>query len=114
MTNLPPTLIALSLALTCTAFAGKGAGKSETTHLDKREAHQTSRIQKGVQSGALTPQEASSLTAAESKLQADEAAAKADGKVTKQERAALHSEAKAVSGSIKELKHDQPKTKKKK
>jgi hypothetical protein len=108
---LPLTI--LSLVMTASAFAGKGAGKADTSHLDKREAHQEKRIQHGIQSGALTSQEASALVSAENKLKADEAAAKADGKVTKQERAVLKAEANSVSSGIHQLKHNQVKPKKK-
>jgi hypothetical protein len=103
----------LFLVMTASAFAGKGAGKADTSHLDKREANQEKRIQQGVKSGALTSQEASALVSAENKLKADEAAAKADGKVTKQERAVLKTEANSVSSSIHQLKHNQVKPKKK-
>jgi hypothetical protein len=106
---------AFSIFLPAVAYAGKAekgakGGKVETPRLDEREERQEKRIAKGVQSGALTGQEAAQLQARETKLNADEAAAKADGKVTKQEKQVLLQESKETGAAIKSLKHNGEKT----
>jgi hypothetical protein len=77
-----------------------------TPGLDKREANQQKRIDQGVASGALTAQETNRMDKREAKLNADEAAAKADGKVTHKERMHLKNEAKRDSAAIYRQKHD--------
>lgn len=102
--RIPVLLVSVLIAgdFSMSAFAGN----NQTPGLDKREANQAQRIEKGVKSGRLTAREAGQLQAMESKLAADEAAAKADGKVTKQERKALREEANADSKAIHALKHN--------
>ena len=77
-----------------------------TPHLDKREANQQARIDQGVASGQLKAKETNRLDKREAKLNADEAAAKADGKVTRAERRKLHREANRDSKAIHKQKHD--------
>jgi uncharacterized membrane protein YebE (DUF533 family) len=96
-------LVALVLAA---AFAGAALGQDQTPVLDKREARQQKRISQGVASGQLNARETSRLEARETKLNADEAAAKADGKVTRKERAKLQREANRDSRHIDKQKHD--------
>ena len=76
------TLVA-ALALT---MAGLAMAQPATPNLDKREANQQQRIDQGVASGQLTAKETNRLQKREAKLAADEAAAKADGTVTRAER----------------------------
>jgi len=95
-------LMALFLA---TAFSGAAFAQS-TPRVDKREANQEKRIENGKESGQLTNREAARLEAHEDKLKADEAAAKADGKVTKKERVKLNREANRNSKRIAKQKHD--------
>ncbi|WP_028104684.1 hypothetical protein [Pseudoduganella violaceinigra] len=77
-----------------------------TPNLDKREDRQQGRIAQGIESGQLTAKEASHLEAREAKLANDEAAAKADGKVTRKERRKLQREANRDSAAIHRQKHD--------
>ena len=77
-----------------------------TPGLDKREVSQQKRIDQGVASGQLNAKETNRLDQREAKLAADEAAAKADGKVTKAERRKLHREANRDSKAIRKQKHD--------
>lgn len=88
------------VALATPAFA------QETPALDKHEANQEERIQKGEENGSLTPKEAGHLEARETKLKDNEAAAKADGKVTHKERRHLRREARHDSKAIHHQKHD--------
>lgn len=101
MKKLTTTLaFGILLALTGPAFA------QETPRVDKREANQERRIEKGKETGQLNDEEAARLEAREDKLKADEAAAKADGKVTPKERKKLRTEARRDSKRIAKQKHD--------
>jgi hypothetical protein len=88
------------------ALAGLAMAQPATPNLDKREANQQQRIDQGVASGQLNAKETSRLESREAKLAADEAAAKADGKVTRAERVKLQREAHRNSRAIHRQKHD--------
>lgn len=92
-------LAALSLA--AAAFA-----EPATPNIDKRQIHQEKRIQQGVRSGQLTPEEAARLEKQQKKIQNAEDAAKADGKVTAQERKKLHKMQDNASENINRKKHN--------
>jgi len=92
-----------ALALT---MAGLAMAQTATPNLDKREANQQQRIDQGVASGQLNAKEANRLQNREAKLAADEAAAKADGTVTRAERRKLQREANRDSRAIRKQKHD--------
>jgi Skp family chaperone for outer membrane proteins len=91
------------LALT---MAGLSMAQTATPNLDKREANQQQRIDQGVASGQLNARETNRLQKREAKLAADEAAAKADGTVTRAERRKLQREANRDSKAIRKQKHD--------
>lgn len=101
-------LAASSAAFAQTTPAPAPAAKDPTATpgLDKRQAEQQKRIDQGVASGQLNDKEAARLRAREAKLEADKQAAKADGKVTKEERKKLHREADRDSKAIHREKHD--------
>lgn len=82
------------------------AQNTNTPKIDKREANQQARIADGINSGALTAKEAANLEKREAKIVADEQAAKADGKVTRAERAKLHREENRASRKIHNKKHN--------
>lgn len=77
-----------------------------TPRIDQRQANQQKRIDQGVASGQLTPKETARVEKREGKIEADKAAAKSDGKVTKRERRELRREEDRASHSIKHQKHD--------
>ena len=77
-----------------------------TPRIDQRQANQQKRIDQGVGSGALTSKETARLEKREGKIDADKAAAKSDGKVTKRERRELRREEDRASTAIKRQKHD--------
>ena len=107
--KLKTTLIALSLtALTLPAFADTPAPKNPnaTPGIDKRIDNQEKRIEQGEKSGALTTREAGRMEKRNDKAEADLAAAKADGKVTKDERKDMHQELNRDSHAIHHQKHD--------
>lgn len=69
----------------------------ETPGVDKRMEIQQKRIDAGVASGRLSTDQAATAQGLKNKLSSDAAVAKADGKVTKEERSLLHSDAKSVN-----------------
>jgi hypothetical protein len=79
---------------------------TNTPGIDQHEANQEKRIEQGEKSGALTQKEATHLDQREAKLQSDEAAAKADGKITKKERHKLRREEKQDGQAIARKKHN--------
>lgn len=99
------TIAAALLTLTFAAVPA-WAQSTDTPRIDKREAIQTDRIEQGMNSGALTPGETARLDRGQARIQAGEAAAEADGKVTKRERVALKRAQNHQSHKIHRLKHD--------
>jgi uncharacterized membrane protein YebE (DUF533 family) len=77
-----------------------------TPRVDKRERHQQKRIRQGVRSGELTRREARRMERQQAVTHAEEAAAKADGKVTKRERRHLNRRENRTSRHIYRQKHD--------
>lgn len=77
-----------------------------TPNIDKRENHQKKRIAQGVKSGELTARETKRLAKGQKQLHRMEKRAKADGVVTKIERARLQHKANKESAKIYRNKHD--------
>ena len=107
------TLIAaLAVTVGASAFAQVPAAPvapkdpMATPKIDQRQLNQQKRIDQGVASGALTPKETARLEKREAKIASNEAAAKADGKVTHSERHKLKREENRASAAIKRQKHD--------
>jgi len=96
------TILSLLLALPLVAFAQSNS----TPNIDQRQANQERRIQQGMQSGALTTNEAARLEKGQAHVQTMENKAKADGVVTKQERAKLQHAEDKQSQKIYHQKHD--------
>jgi len=95
------TLAALCLVLPALAFA-----QANTPRVDLRQANQERRIDQGVASGSLTPREANRLERGQQHVQNMENRAKADGVVTRQERARLNQAQNVQSRRIYAEKHD--------
>jgi hypothetical protein len=72
----------------------------------RRQKRQHARIQQGIRSGEVTPEEAARLKAEEQKVQADREKAAADGKVTRKERRAIRQEQNRASRDIFRKKHN--------
>ena len=85
------------------------AGPTDTPNIDKRQANQEKRIQQGIKSGQLTPEEAARLEKQQQRIQKAEDAAKADGKVTAQERKKLHKMQENANDNIYRKKHNKRK-----
>jgi len=92
---------ALSLMAAGAAFAG-----TNDPVIQQREQNQDKRIDQGVASGQLTPKEAGRVEAQQAKIKQDEARMKADGNLTKKERAKLTREQNRASRTIYRQKHD--------
>jgi hypothetical protein len=108
MMNFRHTVIALSLATLGSAFA-QTTPTPNTPRIDSREAKQEQRIDQGVASGSLTQQEADRLNKGQERVAAAEEKAKADGTVTKKERARLTHMQNKQNRHIKAQKHDRQK-----
>lgn len=90
------------LAVLCTsAFA-----QADMPGVDRRQANQERRIERGEASGTLTPREAGRLEAGQARVERMENRAEADGKVTARERTRLHQAQDVQSARIYRQKHD--------
>ncbi len=98
------TLVAGALSLIA---AGVAFASTNDPRIQQRELNQDKRIDQGVASGQLTPKEAGRVEAQQAKIKQDEARMKADGKLTKKERAKLTREQNRASRTIYRQKHDQ-------
>lgn len=94
------------LAVLCAALALPAAAQIATPRVDQRQENQGARIQQGVQSGALNGKEAARLESGQARVQAQEAKAKADGKVTPKEKARLARAQNKQGRKITKQKHD--------
>lgn len=95
---------AITLSLAGAAFAQATA--PNTPRVDRREAKQEQRITQGVASGSLTRKEANHLNQGQSRVATAEDKAKADGTVTKKEKARLSHMQNKQNRHIKHQKHD--------
>ncbi len=95
-------LCGIAITLSSTALA-------TTPSVDKREQNQQQRIAQGVKSGQLTASETIQLAKGQKQLRQMERRAKADGIVTKKERARLHNKANKESAKIRHNKHNNQK-----
>ncbi len=77
-----------------------------TPRVDRREANQLNRIERGVATGELNARETSRLLAGQSRVYALEAKAKADGVVTARERNELRRAQNVQSRRIYRERHD--------
>lgn len=82
------------------------AETDSTSRIDQRQAKQEQRIDRGVQSGALTEREAARLEKGQTHVDNMENKALADGKVTARERARIENAQDRQSRRIHHQKHD--------
>lgn len=96
------------IVLVALATAGAAFAQADPAmpRVDRREARQQKRIDKGVASGQLTPKEAARMEAQQGRIEAAEARAKSDGVVTAKERAGLAKRQNRASRNIHRNKHD--------
>ena len=112
--NIKTIAVVLALGFGATAFAQTTLPAPKdplaTPGIDKRQANQQKRIDEGVASGSLTQKGADRLKAEQARNAKREEMAKADGVVTKKERAALERSEDKSSKHIARQKHDRQKT----
>jgi len=96
-------LVALTASL---ALHGVVLAQANTPHVDQQQANQERRIDQGVASGSLTQREANHLERGQQRVDNIEARAKADGVVTRKERARLNQAQNVQSRHIARQKHD--------
>jgi len=92
-------IVVASVLVLSTALAPAGV-------VHKRQKRQHARIQQGIRSGEVTPEEAAKLKAEQQKVQADREKAAADGKVTGKERRTIRHEQNQASRDILRKKHN--------
>ena len=102
MSNAFRTLVAIAACVT--AFTA--AAQPPINVADARQDRQAARIAKGQAAGQLSNQESARLNAGQAKVAGMKAGAKADGKVTRAERAAIQKEQNKQSRRINKQKRD--------
>ena len=106
MIKLKTLAISATLSLSSIGAFAQAASAPATPRVDQREVKQDARIQQGVASGELNAKETYRLEKEQAVINKAEANAKADGKVTKQERRKLHLMQNRASKDIHAQKHD--------
>jgi hypothetical protein len=86
--------------------SGIAYAQATTPGIDQRQANQERRIDQGITSGQLTEREAARLDKQQNHIDNMENKAKADGVMTKKERARIHAAQDRASRSIARQKHD--------
>lgn len=87
-------------AISCVVYA------QTTAAVNTHQRTQQARIHEGIASGEVTPLEAKKLRSEQRSIRRVERRAKADGTVSRHERARLHRKQKAASRDIHRQKHD--------
>ena len=87
-------------------MTGMPYAQTETPVIDQRQANQEQRIDKGIESGQLNEREAARLNKQQDHIDNMENKAKADGVVTKKERARIGAAQNRASRHIAREKHD--------
>lgn len=93
-------------AMMLTLAALTAQAQTNTPGVDQRQANQDKRIEQGVATGALRASEAARLEKQQDRIQTMEDKAKADGQVTRKERAKLHAAQDGASHTIARKKHN--------
>lgn len=94
------------LAASCLLLPFAAFAQTATPRIDQRQVNQEARIEKGVDSGALTQREAARLERGQQHVENMDSRAKADGTVTGRERARLQHAEDVQSRRIYREKHD--------
>jgi len=80
--------------------------QTKTPEIKKKQINQQQRIDQGVASGELTPEEAKKLKMQQAKFRRNKTMAKSDGVITPAERAKLRQQQKRADQAIYKEKHD--------
>lgn len=100
------SLTTLVACASVTSLFVQNASARTKVPVDQRETNQEQRIQQGVQSGRLTPQEETKLERREAKIRDLESRYKADGKLTRQENRKLQHKLERASRDIDKAEHN--------
>jgi uncharacterized membrane protein YebE (DUF533 family) len=84
----------------------RASAQANTPGVDRRQTNQQRRIDRGIASGQLTEEEAARMKQQQEDIKNMESAAKADGVVTKEERAKIQAAQNRASKNIFREKHD--------
>ena len=85
--------------------------QTATPKVTKRQVNQQKRIRQGAKSGELTKKETVRLQRQQRRVRKHKRATKADGKVTRRERASVHMHQNKASRNIRRQKNDRQKRK---
>ena len=105
-------LKALLSGLTLVLFCTVGFAQTEKKPVAKKQAVQQQKIKQGVKSGEQNKKEATKLRAQQKSIAKTKQAAKADGVVTKKEKAVINQNQQKAAGNIARKKHNEVKKKK--
>lgn len=86
--------------------AGLLNAQTQTKKVNQRQKNQTTRIAKGAKSGELTKKETKQLARQQRDIRKTKRNAKADGVVTRKERAVIHQKQNAANRNIKRKKNN--------
>jgi hypothetical protein len=100
------SLIALVTAGNTLGMASAASAGTKSPGIDRREANQQRRINKGIRSGALTPRETYRLQRRQANIHAQENRFKSDGNLSRRERRTLHNRLNKSSKAIYRAKHN--------
>lgn len=100
--NLKTLLLGLGLV----AFCASGFSQTTKKKVNKRQVVQQKKINQGVKSGELTKKEAAQLQMQQRDIKKTKQAAKADGVVTKKEKAIINHKQNKAAGNIARKKHN--------
>ncbi len=104
--NKTSALASLATLAALTLCAGSALAHAATPRVDQRQDRQEQRIEQGQASGQLTARETRRLEHQQAHIGRAEARARADGTVTRAERAHLHRLQDRASHDIHRQKHD--------
>lgn len=94
------------LGIFCLGLAFSAQAQTATPKVTKRQINQKNRIKKGVHNGDLTKRETAGLAVQQGSIRRSKKRAKADGTVTRGERARLHKRQNRASRNIARKKHN--------
>jgi hypothetical protein len=100
------SLVAMIGTTTFVSLASSASAGTNSPRIDRREANQQRRINRGIRSGALTPRETYRLQRQQANINAREARFKSDGNLSRRERRVLNHQLNRSSKNIYRAKHN--------
>jgi len=99
-------MILTMAGIICTTSVGSALAGTNDPVINQRQINQERRIEQGVKSGQLTPNEAGRLEAQQARIEQREERMKSDGNLTARERRALTRQQNRASRNIYRKKHN--------